>query len=185
MLHRGMPALGECDERGVEALSEAPVGCRSATNTPHTVHPRTCHRRRWRQRARPGRRAAVGGGGVGAGRPTVCCTNSNHLRSRLTPQELSIGQIKFKAFDLGGHEIARKVWKDYYAKVRTWSECRAKLSIGRLHDAQLVAATPAFKRAPPRFLNVRPHTHALHRLTQSSSSLTLWTRSALQSRRRS
>jgi GTP-binding protein SAR1 len=31
---------------------------------------------------------------------------------------LSIGQIKFKAFDLGGHEIARKVWKDYYAKVR-------------------------------------------------------------------
>lgn len=34
------------------------------------------------------------------------------------PQELSIGQIKFKAFDLGGHEIARKVWKDYYAKAR-------------------------------------------------------------------
>lgn len=26
--------------------------------------------------------------------------------------------INFKAFDLGGHEIARKVWKDYYAKVR-------------------------------------------------------------------
>ena len=25
--------------------------------------------------------------------------------------------INFKAFDLGGHESARKVWKDYYAKV--------------------------------------------------------------------
>jgi GTPase SAR1 family protein len=33
------------------------------------------------------------------------------------PQELQIAGVNFKAFDLGGHEIARKVWKDYYAKV--------------------------------------------------------------------
>ena len=33
-------------------------------------------------------------------------------------QELQMAGINFKAFDLGGHEIARRVWKDYYAQVR-------------------------------------------------------------------
>jgi len=39
----------------------------------------------------------------------------------LALQELQIAGVNFKAFDLGGHEIARKVWKDYYAKVCSYT----------------------------------------------------------------
>ena len=40
--------------------------------------------------------------------------------------------INFKAFDLGGHEIARKVWKDYYAKVRSAAFQMARRSLSEI-----------------------------------------------------
>mmetsp|Transcript_9085 Transcript_9085/g.18397 ORF Transcript_9085/g.18397 Transcript_9085/m.18397 type:complete len:156 (-) Transcript_9085:1570-2037(-) len=34
-----------------------------------------------------------------------------------TAEEVVIGKIRFRAFDLGGHEAARQIWRNYYAKV--------------------------------------------------------------------
>jgi len=34
-----------------------------------------------------------------------------------TMEELTMGNIKFRTYDLGGHEIARRLWRDYYAQV--------------------------------------------------------------------
>ncbi len=76
-----------------------------------TQYPTSEARRGGRSGAVHARRAVPSG-------VSTCLASERSRSPARRPQELSIGQIKFKAFDLGGHEIARKVWKDYYAKAR-------------------------------------------------------------------
>lgn len=56
-----------------------------------------------------------------AGKSTLLFMLKNQSAGQVAPtqhptsQVLEIGTIKFKTFDLGGHEIARKMWQEYTA----------------------------------------------------------------------
>eukprot|EP00005_Dracoamoeba_jomungandri_P013864 CAMPEP_0174268790 /NCGR_PEP_ID=MMETSP0439-20130205/38705_1 /TAXON_ID=0 /ORGANISM="Stereomyxa ramosa, Strain Chinc5" /LENGTH=188 /DNA_ID=CAMNT_0015357181 /DNA_START=44 /DNA_END=607 /DNA_ORIENTATION=- len=54
-----------------------------------------------------------------AGKTTLLSRLSNRLRSckptpKPTEEELVLGRITFKTFDMGGHEVARQIWPDYF-----------------------------------------------------------------------
>merc|ERR1712012_1200120 len=67
-------------------------------------------------------------------------------------EELMIKNIRFRTYDLGGHETARRIWKDYFATVdgiiflvdaadRTRFQ-EAKEELGRLLEEQSLAQVP-------------------------------------------
>lgn len=110
-----------------------------------------------------------------------------------TSEELQMGGINFKAFDLGGHEIARRVWKDYYAKVRHVQRCvflqglrflptHCNTTSYTLQEATLsssvVVITPCFVVPTALLVNLR-------RWTRLCFWWTRWTGSAFRSPKRS
>ncbi|KAM5568809.1 GTP-binding protein SAR1A-like [Rosa sericea] len=45
------------------------------------------------------------------------CLKQSEPTQQPTSDDFSIGGVHFTAFDLGGHQTARRVWKDYYAQL--------------------------------------------------------------------